>query len=102
ELSAREIEDPGKKGDEHHFRIVARNLFVGGRGDDADIARRAAQRGALKKRFSERHEKARRDALSRHVADRKIEMVEIDLEEIVEVAADFPRREHDRVEIVAR
>ena len=59
--------------------------------DGADVGL-AAQGAAFAQRLAQRHEQAGRHALAADVADREEQMVGVDLEEIVEVAADLPGR----------
>ncbi len=94
EVAGIEVEDAGERGDEQHFRVVARNLGVRERHQVADVRPRRAQDRALAQRLADRHEDARREAFPGDVADQKEQMTLVESKEIVEIAADFARRDH--------
>ena len=101
ELAGVEVEQAGEHGDEQHLRVVARDFGVGRGHQRAHVRRGGAQRRALVERLAHGHEDARRQALARDVADEEEQPPRVEQEEVVEVAADFARRQHRRREVDA-
>ncbi len=101
QLAGGKIEDAGEERDEHHLRVLARDLGIGAGDDDADVGL-AAQRAALAQRLAERHEQAGIDALAGDVANRDEQVIGIDRKEIIEVAADLARGGEDGLQVEAR
>ena len=100
ELSRPEIEHAEEYRHEHHLVVALAKAVIGVRHDLGEIAvtfRR--HREVLQHRLRHDHEERGGDALARHVRHRDCETILVQHIEIIEVAADFLRGRHTRVEL---
>ena len=97
QLACGYLQDAQPYGDEHALLVVGADGFVGLL---QDLRRALAQHGAaLQDDLGYHHEQGRRDALAGHVGHDQSEMVLIDKEEVVEVAAHLLGGVHGGVEL---
>ena len=85
----------GQRGDEQAFAVVERDFGVGAREHGAE-AGAPTQHLAAHQCLADRHDHARGQALAGHVTDHETRAALVELEKIVQVAADLARRFHQR------
>ncbi len=97
ELAGGDLEDSEPDGDEHLFRVVRADGRVG---LGQDLARGDAEhRTALDDDLGGHHEEGGRDAFAGDVGHNEAEVIVVDQEVVVEVAADFLGGVHAGVEV---
>ena len=105
EHSRGKIQNSGEDRDEHHVparfgHVAARGGYLRVRFHEHPIEGLAVPRNRVAQNLlGHRHEEGRRHALARHVGNREEEPRGIEQQEIIEIAADHPRRFDQRVDL---
>ena len=97
DLSGRDLQDSQPDRDEHLDLIAGAQCLVGLL---QNLGRRPSQHGAaLQNHFGNHHEQSRRNALAAHVRHDHAQMILVDQEEVIEIAADLSRGVHFGIQI---